>query len=146
MSHAGQIAYQAHLAGTAMAFLYWQGGLNFTRLTDKFTSGKLFQRRPRLRVHRPTTTTPPEERPDRKEAARAAEMDRILAKLHQEGERKPDPQRTPHPSERESAIAREAAGLVGGRLDAPPAIDSLARRASRRLTLRSCSAVELPES
>lgn len=85
MSHAGQIAYQAHLAGTAMAFFYWQGGWNFTRLTDKFTSGKLFQRRPRLRVHRPDDDAP-EERPDKKEVARAAEMDRILAKLHREGE------------------------------------------------------------
>ncbi len=85
IEQAGQIAYQAHLAGTAMAFLYWQGGWSFTRLTDKFTSGKLLQRRPKLRVHHPDEDIP-EEKPDKKEAARAAEMDRILAKLHQEGE------------------------------------------------------------
>ena len=82
MSEAGQIAYQAHLAGTAMAFLYWQGGWSFTRLTDKFTGGKLFDRRPKLRVHNPDD----DDAPDKKEVARAAEMDRILAKLHQEGE------------------------------------------------------------
>jgi hypothetical protein len=76
----GQIAYQAHLAGTALAFFYWRGGWNFTRLTDKLTSGKLFQRRPRLRVHHPD-----DEVPHRKEAAKSAELDRILDKLHREG-------------------------------------------------------------
>jgi rhomboid family protein len=77
----GQVAFQAHLAGAALAFLYWRGGWNFTRITDKFTSGKLFRRRPRLKVHHPD-----DEMPDRKEAARSAEMDRILEKVHREGE------------------------------------------------------------
>lgn len=80
---ASQVAFQAHLAGAALAFLYWKGGWNFTRLTDQFTSGKLFQRRPRLKVHRPDDDA---NAPDRKDAARSAEMDRILEKLHREGE------------------------------------------------------------
>lgn len=80
MSHAGQIAFQAHLAGSALAFLYWKNGWNFTKLTDKLASGKLFQRRPRLRVHHPD-----DEGPDRKETSRTAEVDRILDKLHREG-------------------------------------------------------------
>ncbi len=75
-----QVAFQAHLAGATLAFLYWKNGWNFTKLTDKVASGKLFQRRPRLRVHHPD-----DEGPDRKEAARGAEVDRILDKLHREG-------------------------------------------------------------
>lgn len=81
MSQPSQVAYQAHLAGAALAFFYWKGGWNFTRLTDKLAPDKLFQRRPRLRVHRPD-----DELPDRREAASVAEMDRILEKLHREGE------------------------------------------------------------
>jgi len=76
-----QVAVQAHLAGAAFAFLYWRLGWNLTRLTDKFTSGKLFQRRPRLRVH-----DPDDDVPDRKEVAREAELDRILDKIRREGE------------------------------------------------------------
>jgi membrane associated rhomboid family serine protease len=79
--HPGQIAYQAHLAGAGLAFLYWRGGWNFTRLTDKVSPEKLFQRRPKLKVHHPD-----DDIPDMKEAARAAEMDRILEKVHREGE------------------------------------------------------------
>lgn len=75
-----QIAFQAHLAGAALAYLYWKGGWNFTRLTDKVTSGMRFQRGPRLKVH-----DPDEDGPDRKEVTRAAEVDRILDKLHREG-------------------------------------------------------------
>lgn len=81
----GQIAFEAHLAGATFAFLYWKQGWNFTRLTDKFTSGKLFQRRPRLRVHDPDDD---DEMPNSKEAAREAELDRILDKIRREGEEK----------------------------------------------------------
>ncbi len=82
-SQPGQVAFQAHLTGAALAFLYWQGNWNFTRLTDKVSPAKLFHRRPKLRVH-----IPDDEVADEKEAARAAEMDRILEKLHLEGEEK----------------------------------------------------------
>ncbi len=78
-----QIAYQAHLAGAALAFFYWRSGWNFTRLTDLVASNRLFRRRPRLRVHQPDDDVA-----DPKEAARAAEMDRILEKVHREGEEK----------------------------------------------------------
>lgn len=74
-----QIAFQAHLAGAAFAFLYWKSGWNFTRITDKFPSGNVFRRRPRLKVHDPDVT-------DRKEVAREAELDRILDKIRREGE------------------------------------------------------------
>jgi len=76
-----QIAFQAHLAGAAMAFLYWNHGWSFTKLTDKFASGKLLQRRPQLKVHHPDDDVP-----DRKEAARDVELDRILDKIRREGE------------------------------------------------------------
>ena len=79
--NSSQVAFQAHLAGAGLAFLYWKLGWNFTRLTERFTSGRLFQRRPNLKVHRPE-----EDVPSRKETTRAAEMDRILEKLHREGE------------------------------------------------------------
>lgn len=78
-----QIAFQAHLAGAALAFLYWKLGWNFTRITDKFTSGKMFKRHPRLRV-----LDPDDDVPDRKEVAREAELDRILDKIRREGEEK----------------------------------------------------------
>ena len=76
-----QIAFQAHLAGAGFAFLYWNQGWNLTRLTDKFTSGKLFQRRPRLKVH-----DPGDNKPARREAAQEEELDRILDKIRREGE------------------------------------------------------------
>ncbi|NLS94432.1 MAG: rhomboid family intramembrane serine protease [Planctomycetaceae bacterium] len=79
-TQAEQIAYQAHLAGSAFAFLYWRLGWNFARLTDGFASGKLFQRRPRLRVHHPD-----DEAVDRSDAALDGEVDRILSKLHRQG-------------------------------------------------------------
>jgi len=85
----GHIAFQAHLAGAACAFLYWKLGWNLTRVTDKFTSGKLFQRRPRLKVHDPDyglSASEDDDVPDRKEVAREAELDRILDKIRREGE------------------------------------------------------------
>ena len=80
-----EIAFQAHLAGAALAFLYWKLGWNFTRFTDKFTSGKLFQRRPRLKVHDPDVDDVSN---NGKEVAREAELDRILDKIRREGEEK----------------------------------------------------------
>lgn len=76
-----QVAFEAHLAGAALAFLYWRGGWSFTRLTDILRVDKLFQRRPRLKVHRPD-----DEVPDKKEVAMSAEVDRILEKISREGE------------------------------------------------------------
>ena len=74
------IAVEAHLAGAALAILYWRLGWNFTRLTDKLAPGKLFKRRPRLKVHRPDDSA------DAQAAAIGDEVDRILEKIHREGE------------------------------------------------------------
>ena len=74
------IAVEAHLAGAALAILYWRFGWNFTRLTDKLALGKLFERRPRLKVHRP------DDSPGDQDAAAGDEIDRILEKIHREGE------------------------------------------------------------
>jgi hypothetical protein len=77
-----QVAFEAHLAGAGLSFLYWRGGWSFTRLTDTLRVDKLFQRRPRLKVHRPED----DEVPDKKDVAMSAEVDRILEKISREGE------------------------------------------------------------
>ena len=73
------IAYTVHLAGAAMAFLYYQFGWNFTRLgAGRFSLGR-FKRRPKLRVHHP-------EREAGGDSELRDEVDRILAKIHRQGE------------------------------------------------------------
>ena len=81
MGHRDQyVAYGAHLAGAALALAYFHGHWNFTnflkRLTQPFSRGG----RPRLRVHQP----PPEEPAVPAELTK--EVDRILEKIHREGE------------------------------------------------------------
>lgn len=78
--NAGPIAYSVHLAGAALAFVYYQQQWNFGRLLQGrfgwLRRGALWGRRPRLRVHAPEEPeTVPEE-----------EVDRILEKIHREGE------------------------------------------------------------
>ncbi|NQU24508.1 MAG: rhomboid family intramembrane serine protease [Candidatus Nealsonbacteria bacterium] len=73
---AGNVAYSGHLAGAAFAFLYFRSGWNFTRLTQGRFSWLKLKRRPRLRVHDPS----------RDENKLHNEVDRILAKIHREGE------------------------------------------------------------
>ncbi len=75
MRPSSQIGWYAHLSGAMFALLYFQLRWNFswlkwTWLTDRL-SGK-----PRLRVHREAKT----------DAALQAQADRILEKLHREGE------------------------------------------------------------
>lgn len=79
----GEVAHAAHLAGAAFAFIYFQTGLNLGRLLpasfalprlDGFR--RLYRSRPRLRLH-----DPPED-----ERRLSAEVDRILEKIHQQGE------------------------------------------------------------
>lgn len=73
------IAYSVHLAGAATAFLYYQFRWNFTRLTGgRFSLDKL-KPRPKLRLHDPN-------RPDRRQGELGDEVDRILAKIHRDGE------------------------------------------------------------
>ncbi len=74
---AGTTAWQAHLGGAAFAFLYLRLGLNLSRFVP--TAGgrgwKLPRRKPSLRVHNPDG-----------DEDLAGEADRILAKVHREGE------------------------------------------------------------
>jgi membrane associated rhomboid family serine protease len=71
------IAYTVHLAGAALAFLYFQFRWNFGRVTGSWLRLDRLKRRPRLRVHDPE----PEQESDLHE-----EVDRILEKIHREGE------------------------------------------------------------
>jgi membrane associated rhomboid family serine protease len=78
----GNVAYSVHLAGAALAFLYFRQHWNFGRLLEGRFSWLRFRRRPRLRVHEP-----PPQPPRRKQSEiREEEVDRILEKIHREGE------------------------------------------------------------
>jgi len=81
------IAYDVHLFGAAFALAYWYFGWNLGRLPGMSRIGKLlaapqrwFQSRPGLRIHDPE----PDPEPDYDNLE--TEGDRILAKLHREGE------------------------------------------------------------
>jgi membrane associated rhomboid family serine protease len=72
------VAYDVHLAGAAFALAYWRLGWSFSRLAPRAALDSLttWFSRPRLKVHRPES-----------DARRLdAEADRILAKLHAQGE------------------------------------------------------------
>jgi len=71
------IAYTVHLAGAALAFLYYRAGWNFGRLTPGSFSWRRFKPKPRLRVHLP----------EDEEESLTQEVDRILAKISREGEK-----------------------------------------------------------
>jgi membrane associated rhomboid family serine protease len=70
------VAYQVHLGGAAFALLYHQFRWNLTRLTNFRLRWPRFGPRPKLRVH-----DPQQEYEDL-----TAEVDRILEKIHREGE------------------------------------------------------------
>ncbi len=138
------IAVEAHLAGAALAILYWRLGWNFTRLTDKLALGKLFERRPRLKVHRPDDSLGDQD---------AAPATRSIAswKNPPRGRSQPDAKRTPHPPGREP-LSREASQLVLGRVTRRMAFDREAARrragggdggplAAKRVLFRSAPAV-----
>jgi membrane associated rhomboid family serine protease len=76
------IAYAAHLAGAAFAFVYYWQQWNITRMTEGIFSWMRLpslRSKPRLRVLRPDAEPKPE--PDL-----AKEVDRILEKISKEGE------------------------------------------------------------
>jgi membrane associated rhomboid family serine protease len=75
VSQKDNVAHMAHLAGVAYGFFYYRMGWNFGRLTTPAWLGKTLSRRPPLKVHR----EPPEE-------SLEGELDRILEKMHREGE------------------------------------------------------------
>jgi len=78
-TRAAQIAFTAHLGGTAFAFLYFYYGWSLTRLTSGWPSLTRLRRRPRLRVHTPDP-------PKGEDSELSQEVDRILEKIHREGE------------------------------------------------------------
>jgi len=72
-----EVAHAAHLAGAAFAFLYFRSRLNLGRLLPGWDRiSRLFRSRPRLRLHDPSED----------ERRLSAKVDRILEKIHQEGE------------------------------------------------------------
>jgi len=73
-----EIGHSAHLAGIALAFLYWRYHWDFGRLLPVRFSFSLaaLKRRPKLRIHDP----------DEKDRKLDSNADRILEKLHREGE------------------------------------------------------------
>lgn len=75
---AGNTAWEAHLGGAAFAFLYLRFGWNFSKLVSSggWSNWRFPRRGPKLRVHNPDD--------DLRDLA--AEADRILGKVHQQGE------------------------------------------------------------
>lgn len=79
----GNVAYTAHLSGAAFAFLYFRLRWNFSRFTDGWSLAR-WSRRPRLRVHEPDRGEAAEDHNEEQELS--AEVDRILEKIHRQGE------------------------------------------------------------
>jgi hypothetical protein len=74
-----QVAYDVHLAGAAFAAAYFYGKLNFGALGSLGEAvTRLFKRQPKLRIHQPEEQAVPEKL--------QAEADRILEKIHREGQ------------------------------------------------------------
>jgi membrane associated rhomboid family serine protease len=84
------IAYSVHLTGAAFALLYYRFGWNFGRLIPERFSLAWLKSRPRLRVHNPDQDADQDGDRDDREAdeaqALSEEVDRILEKIHQQGE------------------------------------------------------------
>ena len=96
------VAYGVHLAGAGFALAYYQFRWNISRQVDRWLPKDMFKRRPRLHVHDPgdgydpygnSDDTPHSSGPSRAELRQQAknkrdeeEVDRILAKIHNEGE------------------------------------------------------------
>lgn len=74
-----RVAYQAHLGGAAFGAMYHLSGFRFLQFRPVIWISSLFSRRPRLRVH---SGDDPQD-----DLAKETEMaDRILEKVHREGE------------------------------------------------------------
>jgi membrane associated rhomboid family serine protease len=73
-----QVAYDVHLSGAAIAFGYWHFRWNFGRIDPTQWLGGIqaWLTKPRLKIHKPSAS----------EEELAAEADRILAKMHEQGE------------------------------------------------------------
>ncbi len=75
------VAFSVHLAGAAFAALYYQWHWNFGKLLRGGFARPWFSSRTRLRLHQPGQETEAAER-----EVREKEVDRILEKIHREGE------------------------------------------------------------
>lgn len=73
--HSGTVAWQSHLGGAAFAVLYWRRGWTLRRWGDGLSRWRRAGTT-RLRIHRPRAD----------DGTLDEEADRILAKLHREGE------------------------------------------------------------
>ena len=73
------IAFSAHLGGAAFALLYHRFGWNLSRWTTGWLPAVRLKSRPNLRVHDP-------DRRGRRDQELSQEVDRILEKIHREGE------------------------------------------------------------
>jgi membrane associated rhomboid family serine protease len=74
------VAYGAHLAGIAFAWLYFHQRWNLGDWISRMGALPRRLMRPRLHVHRP------DEEEDRERTSLSAEVDRILEKIHRQGE------------------------------------------------------------
>ena len=76
-----QTAYDVHLIGAACAAIYFYGGLSFAAIGKMWSKlGGLAKSKPKLKIHEPNQTEnviPP---------SMQAEADRVLDKLHREGQ------------------------------------------------------------
>jgi membrane associated rhomboid family serine protease len=77
-----RIAFAGHLGGAAFAFVYYQFRWNLTRWTPNPFSLRWFPSRPKLRLHDPDR----QKRPKKEDSEMSDEVDRILEKIHREGE------------------------------------------------------------
>jgi len=78
-----RVAYSAHLAGAATAFLYFHFGWNFGRLWDVVAAKLRRPGRPPLKIHHPDRAEPDDE-PAAGDLGQ--QVDHILEKIHREGE------------------------------------------------------------
>ena len=78
-SYGGNIAWNVHLAGIAFAYLYFRGHWNLGHLFHTLAQKPKFISRPKLRVHAPEEDSEPLDLND--------EVDRILDKINQQGEK-----------------------------------------------------------
>lgn len=79
------VAYTVHLAGAAFAFLYYRFHWNLGTWVPGGFSLSWFKPRPRLRVHDPDQDVE-DDREAENARALSEEVDRILEKIHQQGE------------------------------------------------------------
>lgn len=69
------VAYVAHLAGAASAFLYYRSGIRLTQFSPSFKFRSPFSSRPKLKVHDPKS----------RQAKLERQADEILQKVHDHG-------------------------------------------------------------